>query len=156
MRVFVLGHQGMWAMCRPLSGTARLPGAHFGLAVCRPGPGSLVETARDSGCDWIVNCIGRTKQKSDNPVELFFDQFPVTPSLGTPLASQSMPGPASTDCVFSGRQGHYPVNGEQDAETYMAFPRPLASCRPSHRCVVIRTSIIGPELGGGHGLLGWF
>jgi dTDP-4-dehydrorhamnose reductase len=117
----------------------------------------LVETARDSGCAWIVNCIGRIKQKSDNPAELFLANslFPI--HLGLRLRPDQRLVHASTDCVFSGRQGHYPVNGEQDAEDIYGLSKAIgeaAAC--PRRCVVIRTSIIGPELSGDHGLMGWF
>jgi len=158
MRVFVLGHQGMLGhvVARYLAqqGCQVLTSALRYVALARD---PLVETARDSGCDWIVNCIGRTKQKSDNPVELFLTNSLLPLHLGLRLRPNQCLVHASTDCVFSGRQGHYPVNGEQDAEDIYGLSKAIgeAAARP-HRCVVIRTSIIGPELGGGHGLLGWF
>jgi dTDP-4-dehydrorhamnose reductase len=158
MRVFVLGHQGMLGHvvarylaqqgCQVMTSTLR-----YAAQARDP----LVEVARDSGCDWIVNAVGRIKQKSDNPAELFLTNSLLPLHLGLRLRPDQRLVHASTDCVFSGRKGHYPVDGEQDAEDIYGLSKAIgeAAARP-RRCVVIRTSIIGPELGGGHGLMGWF
>jgi dTDP-4-dehydrorhamnose reductase len=64
---------------------------------------------------------------------------------------------ASSDCVFSGRRGQYSVADERDAEDVYGLSKALGEAvAQSGRCWVIRTSIIGPELGKGWGLMGWF
>ena len=158
MRVFVLGHRGMLGhvVARYLAqqGCQVLTSA---LRYAAQPQDPLIETARDSGCAWIVNAVGRIKQKSDNPAELFLANslFPLHLSLR--LRPDQCLVHASTDCVFSGSQGHYSIDSERDAGDVYGLSKVLgeAVARPG-RCVVIRTSIIGPELSGGHGLMGWF
>jgi dTDP-4-dehydrorhamnose reductase len=117
----------------------------------------LIETVRDSGCAWVVNAVGRIKQKSDNPTELFLNNSLFPLHLGVRLRSDQRLVHASTDCVFSGKRGAYPIGGELDAEDIYGLSKAIgeAVARPD-RCVVMRTSIIGPELGSGYGLMGWF
>lgn len=158
MRVFVLGHQGMLGHviaryltqqgCQVLTSTQR-----YAAQARDP----LIETVRDSGCTWIVNAIGRIKQKSDNPVELFLANSLFPLHLGVRLRPDQHLVHASTDCVFSGRRGAYPIDGELDAEDIYGLSKAIgeAVARPGRR-IVMRTSIIGPELGNGHGLMGWF
>lgn len=158
MRVFVLGHQGMLGHvvarylaqhgCRVLTSALRYTGQ---------ARDPLIEAVRDSGCTWAVNAIGRIKQKSDNPTELFLTNSLLPLHLGLRLRPDQRLVHASTDCVFSGRRGAYPIDGELDAEDIYGLSKALgeAVARPS-RCVVMRTSIIGPELGSGYGLMGWF
>jgi dTDP-4-dehydrorhamnose reductase len=64
---------------------------------------------------------------------------------------------ASSDCVFSGRRGHYSIADERDADDIYGLSKALGeAAAQSGRCWVIRTSIIGPELRNGWGLMGWF
>ena len=62
----------------------------------------------------------------------------------------------STDCVFSGHRGRYTIDDYPDAADL--YGRSKALGEPANdRDVVLRTSIVGPELGqGGSGLLRWF
>src|SRR5439155_12267180 len=72
----------------------------------------LVEEVRTSQAGWVVNAIGRIKQKSTDAVQLLLTnaQLPVH------LAARLRPGQrllhASTDCVFSGRRGLYHTSDE--------------------------------------------
>ena len=158
MRVFVLGHQGMLGhvVARYLTqqGCQVLTSPQRYAAQARD---PLIETIRDSGCTWVVNAIGRIKQKSENPAELFLANSLFPLHLGLRLRPDQRLVHASTDCVFSGRQGHYSNDSERDAEDIYGLSKAIGEgvARPG-RCVVIRTSIIGPELNGGHGLMGWF
>ena len=60
----------------------------------------------------------------------------------------------STDCVFSGRKGHYQEEDPSDAEDLYGRTKYLGEVSESH-CVTIRTSIIGTELSRKQGLLEW-
>lgn len=62
----------------------------------------------------------------------------------------------STDCVFSGRSGHYTEHSALDGLTVYAKTKALGEVvQPPH--LTIRTSIIGPELkADGIGLFHWF
>ncbi|MGO8926061.1 MAG: sugar nucleotide-binding protein [Limisphaerales bacterium] len=158
MRVFVLGHQGMLGHvvarflaqehCEVVTSSLR-----YGGAARDP----LVETVRDSACNWVVNALGRIKQKTEDPNELYLvnSLFPL--HLSTRMRSEQRLIHASSDCVFSGRRGQYSVADERDADDVYGLSKALgeAAAQPG-RCWVIRTSIVGPELGTGWGLMGWF
>lgn len=61
----------------------------------------------------------------------------------------------STDCVFSGRQGGYAETDTPDAEDLYGRTKLLGEVQ-NEGCLTIRTSMIGRELTGSHGLLEWF
>jgi dTDP-4-dehydrorhamnose reductase len=117
---------------------------------------SLVEEVRASQADWVINAIGKIKQKCDDATELIRvnGQFPV--HLSVRLAPGQRLLHASTDCVFCGRRGDYRTTDERDADDDYGFSKILGEAAVAEHCVVMRVSMIGPELAGGHGLLGWF
>lgn len=108
--------------------------------------------------DVVVNCIGIVKQDAAarDPIKSIIvnSLFPrrvaqaVTKSGGRVIH-------LSTDCVFSGRTGNY-------TETDLADPidlygrSKLLGEPTAGRALTIRTSMIGRELRGAHGLLEWF
>jgi dTDP-4-dehydrorhamnose reductase len=117
----------------------------------------LVEAVRDSGCEWIVNALGRIKQKSQQPPELFLANTVLPHHLRMRLRSNQRMVHASTDCVFSGKEGNYTLVSPCDAADHYGLSKALAEAvAEPGRCWVIRTSIIGPELGTAKGLLAWF
>ncbi len=62
----------------------------------------------------------------------------------------------STDCVFSGKKGHYTESDLKDGTTIYAKTKSLGEVT-NQRHVTIRTSIIGPEIRrNGIGLFHWF
>ena len=61
----------------------------------------------------------------------------------------------STDCVFSGRKGHYSETDSPDGEDLYGRTKLLGEVAVEG-CLTIRTSMIGRELAGQHGLLEWF
>lgn len=61
----------------------------------------------------------------------------------------------STDCVFTGRKGHYCETDEPDADTLYGRTKLLGEVVEPH-CLTLRTSMIGPELSRKSGLLEWF
>ncbi|MFC7371827.1 dTDP-4-dehydrorhamnose reductase family protein [Fictibacillus iocasae] len=61
----------------------------------------------------------------------------------------------STDCVFSGKKGDYSLSDEPDGTSLYARTKILGEVKTAPH-LTIRTSIIGPELKNGIGLLHWF
>lgn len=117
----------------------------------------LIEAVRDSKCEWVINAIGKIKQKCESPAELLLTNGILPHHLNSRLHPHQRLVHASSDCVFSGKRGSYGLNDERDAEDAYGLSKILAegiAC--DARGVVIRTSIIGPELGTGSGLMGWF
>jgi dTDP-4-dehydrorhamnose reductase len=158
MKVFVLGHRGMLGHvvarylaereCKVVTTDARYAGLPRD---------PLIEAVRESECEWIINAAGRIKQKSDSPMELLLTNSLLPLQLKSRMREDQHLIQAGTDCVFSGERGGYSVNDERDAADAYGLSKILAeevSC--DRRCTVIRTSIIGPELEDGHGLMGWF
>lgn len=116
---------------------------------------SAVEMARP---DLVVNCIGIVKQmlKANDPV------LPITINSLFPhrLASVCRARGCrlvhiSTDCVFSGSKGMYSEDDVPDADDLYGRSKLLGEVT-GPAVMTIRTSIIGPELKNGHGLLEWF
>jgi dTDP-4-dehydrorhamnose reductase len=61
----------------------------------------------------------------------------------------------STDCVFSGRKGHYVESDTPDADDLYGRSKLLGEVDRGN-CLTLRASMIGRELRGAHGLLEWF
>lgn len=61
----------------------------------------------------------------------------------------------STDCVFSGRKGGYTESDVPDPIDLYGHSKLLGEL-DRERCITLRTSMIGPELGRRSGLLEWF
>ena len=158
MKVLVLGHRGMLGhvVSRYLSDQGmevmtiemRYKGAP---------DDELISAVRDSEAAWIVNGIGKIKQKSADQFDLFLANAQMPAHLRLFLRPDQRLIHASTDCVFSGRQGDYRVDDYRDAGDLYGLSKILGEISAElGRCQVIRTSIIGPELGKPSGLMGWF
>lgn len=108
--------------------------------------------------DVVVNCIGVVKQveAANDPIA----SIAVNALFPHRLAALCRSAGArlihlSTDCVFSGRRGHYAETDTPDAEDSYGRSKLLGEpTGPS--CLTIRSSYIGPERGTSHGLLEWF
>jgi dTDP-4-dehydrorhamnose reductase len=106
----------------------------------------------------VVNCIGIVKQDaaaSDPIASISVNSlFPhrLAQICGTAGARLIH---LSTDCVFSGRQGNYTEDDQPDAADLYGRTKLLGEVSGAG-CLTIRTSMIGPELAGSHGLLQWF
>jgi dTDP-4-dehydrorhamnose reductase len=156
-RVLVLGHRGMLGHV-----VARHLG-DVGLEVLTTqrryegGPRDpLVEEVRASGADWVINAIGRIKQKCTDAAELVRVNGQLPVHLSVRLAPHQRLLQPSTDCVFCGRRGGYRTTDEPNPVDDYGFSKMLGEAVASERCVVLRVSMVGPEREGGHGLLGWF
>jgi len=106
----------------------------------------------------VINCVGLVKQlaQADEPLLA----LPINALLPHRLARLSALVGArlvhvSTDCVFSGRRGHYRETDVPDAEDLYGRSKLLGEVVAAP-AITLRTSIIGPELGSAHGLVAWF
>lgn len=107
----------------------------------------------------IINCIGRIKQKSSDPYELLFANSILPLELSRKLRVGHYLIQPSTDCVFDGlSQKKYKSKAIHTAKDVYGWSKSLGEkailSRPNS--LVIRVSIIGPEVISGNGLLGWF
>lgn len=106
----------------------------------------------------VVNCVGLVKQLAEADDALA--AIPINALLPHRLSRICEFVGArfihiSTDCVFNGSRGMYVESDSPDAADLYGRSKLLGEVSAPH-CVTLRTSIIGPELEGAHGLLGWF
>lgn len=106
----------------------------------------------------VVNCIGLIKQlpNAQDPVATLRIN-----ALFPHLAARACRARGirlvhfSTDCVFAGTTGGYGDDAVCDATDLYGRTKALGEVGGAG-AVTLRSSIIGPELGSAHGLLGWF
>jgi dTDP-4-dehydrorhamnose reductase len=178
VKILVLGASGMLgnAMLRVMAetgehdvrGTARSPSIlrHFEPTLAgRILPGVDVEhfdaltgVFQEIRPDVVVNCVGLVKQLAavDDPLQA----LPINSLLPHRLARLcSLVGArlvhVSTDCVFNGASGNYRESDASNAEDLYGRSKFLGEVAYPH-AITLRTSIIGHELTGAHGLVGWF
>lgn len=106
----------------------------------------------------VINCIGLVKQLAEANDPLM--ALPINALLPHRLARLcGLLGArlihVSTDCVFNGAKGNYVESDPSDAEDLYGRSKYLGEVTYPHT-ITLRTSIIGHELGGNHGLVGWF
>jgi len=157
-RVFVLGHRGL--LGHVVARYAAEQGWEVITSPVRYGAGprdALVEAVRESDAPVVINCIGLTKQRSDDRAALYLANavFPVQ------LAMRMRPNQylvhASTDCVFAGARGGYQIDDEGDATDVYGFSKLLGEgVGQLPKVTVLRVSVVGPDRGDGRGLLAWF
>jgi dTDP-4-dehydrorhamnose reductase len=106
----------------------------------------------------VVNCVGIVKQDAaaKDPVA----SITVNSLFPHRLAALCRGAGArlvhlSTDCVFSGRGGNYSEADAPDAGDLYGRTKLLGEVG-GEGCLTVRTSMIGRELSGAHGLLEWF
>ncbi len=109
--------------------------------------------------DMVINCIGVTKKFVKN-VQQKIEMIEINSLLPHKLLSVAEKYNIrlihiSTDCVFSGSKGNYSETDNPDPLDIYGKSKVLGefSCTKN---LVIRTSIIGPELNTKRGLLEWF
>jgi len=157
MNVFVAGHRGM---------LGRVAARYFAENGCRVVTSDLryealpndplVEEIRASQCEWVVNAMGRIKQKYKEPAALFQANsvFPI--HLKRRLRNDQKLIHASTDCIFSGQTGNYGLDATPDPDDEYGLSKLIGeSVAESDRAYVVRTSVIGLE-DRGVGLMSWF
>ena len=108
--------------------------------------------------DVVVNCVGIVKQDAaakDSLTSIEINAlFPhrlakACAEIGSRLIH------LSTDCVFSGQRGNYSLSDPPDATDLYGRTKLLGEVDYDH-CLTLRTSMIGRELIGSHGLVEWF
>ena len=178
MRILVLGASGMLgnAMLRVLAENARheVRGTARSAAVRKyftaplaekiivgvdvENADSLLRVFEELRPEVVINCIGLVKQlaEADDPLAA----LPINALLPHRLARLcGLVGArlihVSTDCVFNGAKGNYLETDLSDAEDLYGKSKHLGEVTYPHT-ITLRTSIIGHELGGNHGLVGWF
>jgi dTDP-4-dehydrorhamnose reductase len=176
MKVLILGGGGMlghrvWLACHPRFDTA--------VTLRGPAPPQLLDLTRGTRVldgvdaadfpsveravgavrpDAVVNCIGIVKQlkAGADPVpsieinSLFPHRLArLAADCGARLIH------ISTDCVFSGRTGGYTEDDVSDADDLYGRSKRLGEVT-GPGALTLRTSMIGRELHGAHGLVEWF
>ena len=108
--------------------------------------------------DIVINCIGIIKQlqvAKDPVISITMNAlFPNRLARACKDVGSRMIH-ISTDCVFSGTKGNYLESDIPDATDLYGRTKLLGEVDHPH-CVTLRTSIIGHELKGKHGLIEWF
>jgi dTDP-4-dehydrorhamnose reductase len=108
--------------------------------------------------DVVINCIGLIKQLplASDPLTAITvnSQFPHRISLICRSAGARLIH-MSTDCVFDGKKGNYTETDPLSADDLYGRTKYLGEVAYPH-CITLRTSIIGHELKGFHGLIEWF
>jgi dTDP-4-dehydrorhamnose reductase len=106
----------------------------------------------------VINCIGIVKQLniSDDPLVA----IPINSILPHRLArlaqfTNTRLVHMSTDCVFSGKKGHYSEDDVPDASDLYGKSKLLGEVDYPN-AITLRTSIIGHELFGARSLISWF
>jgi dTDP-4-dehydrorhamnose reductase len=157
-RVFVVGHRGMLghvvSRCFAEAGWEIVTSPSRYTAAPRD---PLIEQVRGSEASVVINCLGLTKQRSDDRPALYLANavFPV--QLAMRMRPQQYLIHASTDCVFAGVRGQYRVDDDGDATDAYGFSKLLGEgvARLPH-VTILRVSVVGPDRGDGRGLLAWF
>jgi dTDP-4-dehydrorhamnose reductase len=106
----------------------------------------------------VVNCIGLIKQLPD--AQKAVPSIRVNALFPHELAElvqkhQSRLIHFSTDCVYSGSKGFYSESDPTDPQDLYGKSKALGEVS-GPKCLTIRSSIIGPELGTQFGLFEWF
>ncbi len=118
---------------------------------------ALISAIQASKAPFIVNCLGRIKQKSEDFTELYRSNTLLPLHLAQSLRSDQFLIHASSDCVFSGGRGRYDVRDKPDPDDLYGTSKMLGEIVVRHPQVsVVRASVIGPERGGNLGLMAWF
>jgi len=119
---------------------------------------SVTRAVADFRPDAVLNAIGLVKQdpRARDPLEA----IRVNALFPHRLAQLCRASGArlihfSTDCVFSGRRGHYRESDPPDPRDLYGRAKLLGEV-DEEGCLTLRTSIVGRELRGGRGLLEWF
>ena len=104
--------------------------------------------------DIIINCIGMIKQRTDiNDIDFIYINsiFPRLLSNICEKIDVKLIHP-TTDCVFDGLKGNYNENDLHNATDVYGKTKSLGE---PNNCTVIRTSIIGEEIGQARSLVEW-
>lgn len=106
--------------------------------------------------DYVINCIGAIKQRIDD-LRTYVTVNTTFPQKLSEACNRFQSAPVkmihvTTDCVYSGDKGDYVESDDSDCVDMYGTSKSLGE---PVDCLVLRTSIIGPELNSQFGLLEW-
>ncbi len=120
---------------------------------------NFVQELNDLDTGIVINCIGRIKQKSDLPHDLFLSNTLLPLELSRSLDKKHLLIHPSTDCVFNGSKlTSYSINDSHDANDIYGISKSLAekAITGMKNSIIARVSIIGPDKFSKKGLFAWF
>lgn len=120
---------------------------------------ALINVIQKVRPDVVINCVGLIKQlkNADDPLSV----LPINSILPHRLEKLCALAGArlvhvSTDCVFSGKKGHYKESDLSDAEDLYGKSKFIGELHDKKHAITLRTSIIGHELNSKYALVDWF
>jgi dTDP-4-dehydrorhamnose reductase len=120
----------------------------------------FIHAVKSAGSGYIINCIGRIKQKTNEEIDLFWSNSMLPLDLADAIQPDQFLIHPSTDCVFDGLTDQaYSINEAPNAEDAYGKSKRLGEVALLRhpRALVVRVSIIGPDKSTQpKGLLGWF
>lgn len=134
------------------------PGARILGGFSADRPADLARVFQYARPDVVINCVGVVKQLAgagDPAIAIPINALlphrlaRLCGRLGARLVH------VGTDCVFSGSRGGYTEDDAPDALDLYGRSKLMGEVDYPY-AITLRTSIIGHELGSGHGLVGWF
>lgn len=118
----------------------------------------LKELITSNRFDAVINCIGVLNRSAEQHkaqavfLNAYLPHFLADITSGTDTQVVHM----STDCVFSGKTGHYTETSLRDGETFYDRSKALGELEDGKN-ITLRNSIVGPDINpDGIGLLNWF
>jgi len=107
--------------------------------------------------DVIVNCMGILISEANKKPEhaIFLNAYMPHRLKGIADQCGAKLIHISTDCVFSGKKGHYKENDFKDADDIYGRAKALGEVIDKPH-LTLRTSVVGPELKDGEELFHWF
>jgi dTDP-4-dehydrorhamnose reductase len=122
-------------------------------------PDSVLAALADFRPEAVVNAVGLVKQRPEAKEAVATLQvnavFPHQLALMCRAARARLIH-LSTDCVFSGRKGHYTEDDPPDAEDLYGRSKLLGEIRDQEHVLTLRTSMIGLEVARKTSLVEWF
>jgi dTDP-4-dehydrorhamnose reductase len=160
MQVLGDGHEVTGTARRQLAPTLAelLPLARVAAPVCAEDAEALVQVLARVKPQIVINCIGVIKQSAfAKDPETTIRVNALFPHVLARLCREAGARMIhiSTDCVFSGLTGNYRETDVADAADVYGRSKLLGEVT-GEGALTLRTSIIGRELKGRHGLLEWF
>lgn len=121
---------------------------------------TIAEELKLESNDWLINCVGWIPQKFIGDASDEKNALELNVELPTRLdeLSQSMGLKVlqvGTDCVFDGIKGGYTESSEKSGNDLYSRTKIMGETEQAH-AMIIRTSIIGPDVNSSSGLFSWF
>ena len=109
---------------------------------------------------YVINCVGKIKQKSTTAANLFWINTVYPQILSSGLRNGNILIQPSTDCVFNGlrESGLYGLNDMPDCVDDYGLSKYYCeqSLKYNANAIVVRVSIVGTDVNSTSGLLSWF